>query len=82
MESGNEKSFPCADICDLPSAVGPPSSDLRCQQAGLHAGGAQRIKEKARDRHRPDAARHRGNGVGHFKRLGKIDITDDAEFAA
>jgi len=34
------------------------------------------------DRHRPDAARHRGNGVGHFKRLGKIDITDDAGFAA
>src|SRR5205823_10794849 len=57
------------------------TADLRRRRSRLQAGGAQRVEQKTRDRHRPDAARHRRNRAGDLAGFGKIDITDDAGFA-
>ena len=51
-------------------------------RSAMRAGRAHRVGEQARDRHRPDAARHRRDRAGDLGGLGEGDVADDARLAA
>ena len=48
----------------------------------LGLGGLERVAEQHRDRHRPDATRHRGDQPGDLGRRGELDVADQAGVGA